>query len=241
MDFFTKTDVPDEIEAKIKVEHNVESKYEISKDLLFKNEIKKDFKAKTGFEEFKIKMKGDCIEQKDVKSQKFKIEPKAEIEDGEFQNGLRVIENLKCGVQIKVKNEEIKMDPETPMLKMFENNEFINEKKIKPEMFKIKVEPKVEIEDVEFQNGLNVIETLMPSKSSGVKKNNLVWSQNINQTTERKKLSHVRHPFFMLPHPEASNQNHQVLFPGHDTHTFKNEKEEIFKPFKSVRGVILGF
>ena len=56
-------------------------------------------------------------------------------------------------------------------------------------MSKIKVEPKVEFEDVEFQNGLNVIETLVPSASSGgVKKNNL-WSQNIKQTTERTGLS----------------------------------------------------
>ena len=46
MNFFTKTDVPDEIEVEIKVEGEVESK----------NEIKKDFKTQTDFKEFKIKM-----------------------------------------------------------------------------------------------------------------------------------------------------------------------------------------
>ena len=155
--FFTKSDG---IEAKIKIEHKTESKQEINKDWLFKNEIKNDFKTKTDFEEFKIKVKGDCIEKKDVKPQKFKIKPKAEIEDGEFQNGLRVIENLKCGVQTKVKNEKIKMDPETSMMQTFENNEFIYGKKIKPEMLKIKIEPKNEVEDSEFQNGMGVIENL---------------------------------------------------------------------------------
>ena len=55
-------------------------------------------------------------------------------------------------------------------------------------MSKIKVEPKVEFEDVEFQNGLNVIETLVPSKSSGVKKNNLIWSE-IWSTTGRKEIT----------------------------------------------------
>ena len=106
-------------------------------------------------------------------------------------------------------------------------------------MFKIKVEPKVEFGDVEFQNGLNVIETLVPSKSLGVKKNKPVWSQKIKQTTD----SHVRHPFFLLPHPEAAqNQNHQRLFQGHDIHSLKknnenylkkkNEKEETVKSFK---------
>ena len=77
------------------------------------------------------------------------------------------------------------MDPETSMLQTFEN-EFINEK-IKPEMFKIKVEPKVEFGDVELQNGLNVIETLVPSKSSRVKKNNLIWSQVWSQNSKRTK------------------------------------------------------
>ena len=105
----------------------------------------------------------------------------------------------------------------------------------------------LEFEDVELQNGLNVIETLVPSKSSGVKKNKPVWSKNIKQKTE----SHVRQPFFLLPHPEAAqNQNHQRLFQGHDIHSLKkknenslrkknenslkkkNEKEETVKPFK---------
>ena len=53
--------------------------------------------------------KGDCTEKKEVNPQesKIKIEPKDEIEDGEFQNGLRVIENLKSGVQTKLKIEDI--------------------------------------------------------------------------------------------------------------------------------------
>ena len=152
MDFFPKTDVPYEIETKIKVKRKAESKHEISKDLLFKNEIKKDFKTKTDYKEMK--------EFKKSKEFKIKIEPKDEIEDGEFKNGLRVIENLKQGDQ---------MDPETPMLQTFENNKFINEKKIKPEMFKIKIEPKAEIEDGEFQNGLRLIENLKCGVQTKVK------------------------------------------------------------------------
>ena len=72
--FFTKSD---DIEAKIKIEFKTKSNHETNKHLLFKNEIKKDFKTKTDFKEFK-------------KSKEIKIEPKDEIEDGEFQDGLRV-------------------------------------------------------------------------------------------------------------------------------------------------------
>ena len=71
---FTKSDG---IEAKIKIEHKTESKHEINKDWLFKNEIKNDFKTKNDFEEFKIKMKGDCNEKKDVKPQKIQNQTKS--------------------------------------------------------------------------------------------------------------------------------------------------------------------
>ena len=145
MDFFTKTDVPDEIEAKIKVEHKMEFKHEISKDLLFKNEIKKDFKTKTDFKEFEIKM-----------------EMKDDLENSEFQNGLDVIETLKCDTtDEKIRNKigeakQIRLCTSTLMTPK-NKSDCIEKKEVKPKEFKIKIEPKDEIEDGEFQNGLRVI------------------------------------------------------------------------------------
>ena len=134
MDFFTKTDVHDEIEVEIKVEGKVESK----------NEIKKDFKTQTDFKEFKIKM-----------------EMKDDLENSEFQNGLDVIETLKCDTtDKKIKNKigeakQIRLSTSTPLTP--NKGDCIEKKEVKPQKFKIKIEPKDEIEDGEFQNGLCVI------------------------------------------------------------------------------------
>ena len=93
----------------------------------------------------------------EVKPKDFKVKLKDELMDDEFQNGLRVMETMKCGGT----ENDIKLRPISSLLpKTSEINDNVEEVETKTNEMKVKVEPKDEFENEELQSGLQVIETV---------------------------------------------------------------------------------
>ena len=99
----------------------------------------------------------------EVKPKDFKVKLKDELMDDEFQNGLRVMETMKCGGT----ENDIKLRPISSLLpKTSEINDNVEEVETKTNEMKVKVEPKDEFENEELQSGLQVIETIEIMKTN---------------------------------------------------------------------------
>ena len=135
MNFSPKTNFKHEIKTRIKAKSKPELTSNIEtiakKVVSGKTDVQEDYKAKNGFN------------------------IKVEINDGELQNGLSILETLKCSNEVKevTKSSSLLSNPQTP-----ENSRFAHEMEIKLKDFKVKL--KDELMDDEFQNGLRTMETM---------------------------------------------------------------------------------
>ena len=124
MNISPKTNFKHESKAKIKTESQpkLKSNIETIANKVGSGDVFEDFKSKDGFN--------------------IKVEIKDDFDNGELQNGLCILETLKCTNDIKVENEVkegtksryLHSKPQTP-----ENSQFALEIEMKPKDFKVKL------------------------------------------------------------------------------------------------------
>ena len=145
MNFSPKTNFKHEIRARIKAKSKPEPTSNIEtiakKVVSGKTDVQEDYKAKDGFN--------------------IKVEIKDDFDNGELQNGLCILETLKCNNEIKVENEVKEESKSNSLLSISqtpENNMVALDMEVKLKGFKVKL--KDELMDDEFQNGLRAMETM---------------------------------------------------------------------------------
>ena len=152
MDFSPKTNVKHETESKPEFKSNIET---ITKKVVSgKTDDLEDLKAKDGFN--------------------IKVEIKDDLDNSELQNGLCILETLKCGEEIKfekevkevMKSSSMLSKPQTP-----EKSQFAQDIEEKPKDFKVKL--KNELIDDEFQNGLHELELMRVGGTENKVKNEI--------------------------------------------------------------------
>ena len=148
----------------------------------------------------------------EVKPKDFKVKLKDELMDDEFQNGLRVMETMKCGGT----ENDIKLRPISSLLpKTSEINDNVEEVETKTNEMKVKVEPKDEFENDEFQNGLRAMETMKCGGTENKVKNEMKLRPiasllpKINENVEEVKIKPKEMKVKVEPKDEFENEELQ--------------------------------